>query len=285
MLAEVNLPGGVEAFVRALYRKLLLRDPEPGGLELHVKRAAALGLGPEQILDVFLGSPEFSSAAHALARQYGDSPRLIHDHSQNGEVDFLLRAMVNEGARHRFIVDVGARGRDRSNSYDLLKHLGWSGLLIEANPNLIEGIKADFAGLRVNVVNAAVADYEGEAQFFIGVNDDVSSLSERASEWGDLRGACMVTVRRLASILSETGVPLEFDVLSVDIEGFDIPVFSDLIATSRYRPRWVILEVYGAGEVKKLSDLPFHESVVREYELAGAVGPNLFLKRAGAEPA
>ena len=95
----------------------------------------------------------------------------------------MERAQTN-----KIIVDVGARGRERSNSFDLLRHFGWRGLLIEANPSLLESIRADFAGTDFFLEFCAVSDYEGRAEFYFGVNDDVSSLSQHAAEgWGDIR--------------------------------------------------------------------------------------------------
>jgi hypothetical protein len=56
------------------------------------------------------------------------------------KVGLLIRAMVNDAAAHRIVAYIGARGRERSNSFDLLRHFGWKGLPIEANPAPIEDI-------------------------------------------------------------------------------------------------------------------------------------------------
>ena len=64
----------------------------------------------------------------------------IADHSQNGEFLELLKLIVARGAPGKNIVDAGANGRERSNSYDLMLLFGWRGLLIEANPALADKI-------------------------------------------------------------------------------------------------------------------------------------------------
>ncbi len=54
------------------------------------------------------------------------------DHSQFGELSLFL---THAGRKRRgFVVDAGAHGRERSNSWDLLSQFRWRGLLIEANP-------------------------------------------------------------------------------------------------------------------------------------------------------
>ena len=275
----------VPAIVAALYRKILLREPEPAGLAAHVEHVKLHGLGPDEMLDGVFRAAEFEHVAPLLIHRYLRSPKLIWDHSQNGEVEFLIRSMINDSARRRQVVDVGARGRERSNSYDLLKYFGWTGLLVEANPNLIPQIRDDFDGLNFELKNCAVADYDGRANFYFGMNDDVSSLYKETSEaWGDLRGECVVDVRRLPGLLAEAGVAEDFDLLSLDIEGADIPVLNDLIATSSYRPLRVIMEVFGSQSVQRMSDLPLHQSVIQEYSFVGPVGANVVLRHKSIDP-
>ena len=271
---------GISEVIVACYRKLLLREPEVGALEAHSSHINAHKVGPEDLIEGFLRGIEFESVAPHFMRHYVKSHTLINDNSQNGEVAYLIRSMVNDSARHRYVVDVGARGRDRSNSFDLLKYFGWRGLLVEANPNLISQITSDFEGLNYQLRSCAVANYEGNANFYFGMNDDVSSLDKEGSAaWGELRGECVVPVRRLPSILLDEGVPEDFDLLSLDIEGADISVMNDLISNSSYRPTRVIIEIFNSHLVQSLGDLPFDPSVVQEYALLGSVGANLVLKR------
>jgi Ca2+-binding EF-hand superfamily protein len=53
------LSGSREAGVTALYKHILGRDPDPGGLQLNVKRANAEGYGP--VIETLLGSGEYTS--------------------------------------------------------------------------------------------------------------------------------------------------------------------------------------------------------------------------------
>ena len=270
-----------ELVVTALYRALLGREPDEHGLATY---SSALAKDPSSLTEVierFVRSDEFK--AQGLA---GDSPavrresqRLTNDFTQYGEFEILLKLWVNAAAKHRIVVDVGARGRDRSNSYDLLKSFNWRGLLIEANPALIESIRREFSGLDMLLIHCAASDYDGTAEFHLGVNDDVSSLnSEAAAAWGAISGKTTVPVKRLGPLLTEHGIPKDFDLLSLDIEGEDIKVLNDLIRGAYYRPRWIIIEASNDFQTKSLYDLPFSDEVRALYAIVGQTVANLVLE-------
>jgi FkbM family methyltransferase len=203
----------------------------------------------------------------------------IADHSQNGEFLELLKLIVARGAPGKDIVDVGANGRERSNSYDLMLLFGWRGLLIEANPALADQIRADFSGVNYSLVICAVSNFEGAASLSLGINSDISSLTPQLTEaWGPISGAIEVPVRRLHDILDEQAIPEEFEILSLDIEGHDARVLNDLHKNSLYRPRWVILEGSFNFAVKDPAKIGVEQSVLEDYELAGQTAANLILR-------
>ena len=196
----------------------------------------------------------------------------------------LIRLWADGAVPSKFVVDVGARGLERSNSYDLVRHFGWRALLIEANPKLLEGLRVAFAGLPASIVGCAVSDYGGEATFTIGVNDDVSSLNpDAAADWGPVRGTTTVSVRRLGDILAEMQAPQRFGLLSIDIEGEDIKVLNALIGQSPFRRDWVSIEASNDFAVRSLDDAPFSAAVKDAYAIRGQTRANLILQhRAGA---
>jgi FkbM family methyltransferase len=206
------------------------------------------------------------------------SARGVVDHSQFGEFPLFLK--VARPGRHGIVVDVGVLGKEGSNSFDLLSQLEWRGVLVEANPNSWEGIEREFAGLDVSLVRCAASDVEGKAVFHLGVVDGVSSVLRAFAEaWGPLRGSVEVQTRRLGDILDEQKVPLSFDLLSLDIEGMDIPVLNDLITNTKYRPRWIFLEASYDFRTKSLGELDLLPSVKDQYEIVGQTVPNLLLAR------
>src|SRR5690606_28870307 len=149
-----------------------------------------------------------------------DNPPVTLDYSQYGEHGLLLQLITTHACPDRYIVDAGVLGIEGSNSYNLLRHYGWHGLLIEANPDLAEHIHEVFAGTDYELVSCAIATAEGEGVLTLGVINDVSSLDRGFAEFfGPSRGEVKVQLRRLSSVLQEHGVPYDFSVLSLDIEG------------------------------------------------------------------
>jgi FkbM family methyltransferase len=267
--------------IRALYRALLDREPDVGASEKTDRLAAGLS-SLEDIVREIVGSEEYADRFGALRETPAPSEpgTFTNDQTQFGELEILLRLWINGTARQRIVVDVGARGRERSNSFDLMRTFGWRGILFEANPNLIPSINTAFAGLDYELVQCAVSDYSGEAVFHLGVNDDVSSLDpEAAGGWGPISGAIAVEVQRLGTALQKRNVPTDFDLLSIDIEGEDIKVLNDLIDNSAYRPGWVVIEASYDFRTTSLDDLPFSAKVKETYALVGQTVANLILQR------
>lgn len=257
-------------FVGLLYRSFLHRDPDPAAQD-KVERLRSGESSAEDVLVEVLTSDEFGSA------QQDD--RLFRDQTQYGELELLVRRWMKSAVHDCWVVDVGARGKARSNSWDLMKTFAWKGVLVEANAALLPSIEAEFSGLQVDLLNCAVSDYDGEAPFYLGANDDVSSLDRDASAgWGGLAGEVIVPVRRLGPLLNERGVPEKFGLLSIDIEGEDIKVLNDLIATTAYRPKWVLIEASYDFQTKALRDLPFAPEVISAYRLVDQTASNLLLE-------
>ncbi len=271
-----------EDIVQGVYQGLLDRPAEATAIEANVGRFERGEATVAGLIHEIVGSQEFASRVGLYMRRHGSPEHMPFtiDVSQYGEIGMIVRILVNEGVRSRYVVDLGARGLERSNSYDLLKAFGWRGLLVEANPELIPHLARDFAGLDIQIACCAVSDYTGRASFTIGANDDVSSLIEvAAARWGDPRGRVEVDVRRLPDILAEFGAPAEIGLLSIDVEGEDLQVLNDLTAHGGYRVEWVIVEASYDFSVKSLDDLATSAEVRELYEIAAQTSANLILRR------
>ena len=156
-----------------LYATLLSRTPVPAEVASHVA-ALRRGLRPEALVAASAATPEF----HARPPRLGEP--LVRSVSQYGEVGLLLKHWASSAVAASFVVDVGAHGRARSNSWDLITHFGSRGLLIEANPALLPSIRAEFEGLDLSLLGLAISDYDGRSKLTIGI-DDVSSLDPGAA--------------------------------------------------------------------------------------------------------
>jgi FkbM family methyltransferase len=275
-----------ESFVEACYRVLLRREPDPHGTASHLKALRSGSRNFRATLEAFVRSHAFASHIRQFAIHYcsAKQPNLLFlDSTQNGEFRHIIKWLVTNGSRHRLIVDVGAHGRRGSNSYDLMRHFDWRGLLVEANPNLLAVIRKEFDGLQFDLVQTAVGTTEGHTSLYFGVNSGISSIREtQVGQWGPVKGSTRVPLERLHSVLDRNRIPLDFDILSLDIESLDVEVFNDLIANSAYRPRFVIIEIVRAAEVKDLATRKFSSAVSAQYKVWGHCGPNLFLERIDA---
>lgn len=272
-----------DLYINALYESLLGRAADLGGL---TEKSARLDSGKATVKDItqeILASEEFRVKLPTFFNKFSDNGLpLINSVSQFGETELLIKHWVSDATTVPIVVDVGARGKERSNSWDLLNSFGWRGLLIEANSLLIPQIEREFGGLDYKLINCAISDYEGKAKFTLGVNDDVSSLEAKAAEaWGTTKGTVDVKVRRLQSVLKGEDISYNFFLLSLDIEGEDIKVFNDLIANSEYRPSYVVIEASYDFSTKSLDDIPVTEKVKKLYRLVNQTKANLILKLIG----
>ena len=200
------------------------------------------------------------------------------DHSQYGELGLLLPHLTGK-VRHKLVVDVGANGRDGSNSFDLIRDCGWKGVLIEANPALWQRIEQDFAGLDFTLLRTAVSDKVENRDLLLGVDDRISSfLQKKVENFGPVIGRIPVSCQRLPALLEEVNVPHDFDLLSIDIEWMDLPVFNDLVCSSPYRPGFVIIEASKKNTGATLDYLDFADEIRTEYQIVERSRINLLLK-------
>jgi FkbM family methyltransferase len=259
-----------EDVVEALYSGVLGRRADPAGLLNWVN---LLNAEPERLQEV--AQHFFKSVEH---QEIFNENVEITDCSQFGEYRIIRTHLTYHPSKYDIIVDVGARGIKGSNSFDLLKKHGWRGVLVEANPGLWDSIEEEFAGLSFKLIRCAVSDSPGKLPFYLGVDDSVSSLdAEQAESWGPVRGVVEVDVRKLGDILLEESIPHDFDVLSLDIEGYDVRVFNDLIAETNYRPAVVIIETSMGFFNRSMNDVPFNDTVRAAYNLSYQTIPNMIL--------
>ena len=130
-------------------------------------------------------------------------------HSQNGEdgiiEELLKRLEINEG----WVCEFGASdGMWASNTFALIER-GFKGVYIEGDKNayndLLKTVKKYPSIIPLNK--------------YVDHNDTKNSLD---------------------NLLSETEIPIDFDVLSIDIDSYDYLVWKNL---KKYRPKIVIIEI------------------------------------------
>jgi FkbM family methyltransferase len=152
------------------------------------------------------------------------------------------------GARSGFFVEVGAnRPRQASQTWHL-EQLGWTGVLIEPQPDLAEELRR---ARSAQVFAVACSSPENAGRHMrLHVAGALSSLDrDRMAPGAQAERIIDVPVSTLDDILLAAHAPDQFDLLSVDVEGHELEVLSgcDL---ARWRPRLVLLEDH-VGNLEK----------------------------------
>jgi hypothetical protein len=129
-------------------------------------------------------------------------------HSQSGEDGIIKKILEVLQEKDRWCVEFGAwDGIYLSNTRNLIERLGYSAILIEGSERKYEALKENCAEYNnVTAINQ-----------FVGFSDK----------------------NNLDEILKDTPIPLDFDFLSIDVDGNDYHIWK---AMSQYRPKLVCIE-------------------------------------------
>jgi hypothetical protein len=176
-------------------------------------------------------------------------------YSQTGEDGVIAKALEILPSLNKWCVEFGAwDGKHLSNTYNLVENSGYHVVLIEGDSAKYEQLCREYA-------------YRNSAIF---LNQLVG--------WSG--------TENLDTILEKQPVPLDFDLLSIDVDGNDYHIWA---ASKRYRPKLVLIEfnptssnrfdyVQPADPNINQSSSPapiVHLARDKGYELICVVGPNL----------
>ncbi len=192
-------------------------------------------------------------AGALLALRYGlRAP--VRFAAQHGE-DLVVWRFFN-GRRDGVFLDVGAYDGVSFSNTLALEELGWTGVLVEANPQQAERCARNRPVSRV--VNAAVGGPEsrGSALFVVATNrqtgcEMLSAMDPSPAHRARCeREGCETTEQRVhyrscAEILHEAGVS-RLDFVSIDVEGGELQALRGL-DLDRFRPELVVVEGANPG--------------------------------------
>jgi len=171
------------------------------------------------------------------------------------------------GDKPGFFVEVGANDpHARSQTYHL-EQKGWTGLLIEPQPDLADALRAN---RRAKVFAVACSDpaHDGDT-LTLHVAGPLSSLNRERMAPGTVPdGTIAVPVRTLDRVLAEGGAQPGFDFLSIDVEGHELEVLSGFDAR-RWRPRLILLEDHVENLAKHRAVRAMGYRLIRRYENNG----------------
>lgn len=160
-----------------------------------------------------------------------------------GKEDLILLRLF--GKDHKgYYVDVGANnGIFISNTFALYR-AGWRGMCVEPNPEAFAKLKSNRS--QDVCLNVAVGAEPGVLQLNWQEGITEGSFIDNAASAGGPKST--VEVRTLGSLLKAHDVPADFDLLSIDVEGYEMNVLKGL-AWESFRPHIIILEYNAGGTV------------------------------------
>ena len=152
--------------------------------------------------------------------------------------------------QHGVFVEVGAYDGDSFSNTSGLADAGWRGVYIEPVPDFAQKCLLRHQGNNVEVFNYAISDSEGELEIQLG--EALSTASKATvSAYSEIDWAKHVvfekrkiTVKALTLDLFLASVQLKqnFDLLVVDVEGFEENVFKGF-NLSMWLPKMIIVEL------------------------------------------
>ena len=173
------------------------------------------------------------------------------DYSQFGEYSQGIAPYLETASppRHRSLVDVGTHGRKNSNTFNLVEQ-GWSGIWVDAEPKAAAWCRKDLKGHadRVRVIETAIVtdamerECGGLTRLYIHKRYGQHTLLEDQHPESRTRKSIEVDCISLGRLCSEEGVPTDFDLLDLDIEGLDNEVLVSFPTHWEFRPGMILIE-------------------------------------------
>jgi len=166
-----------------------------------------------------------------------------------------------------YFVEVGANDpRERSQTWSL-EQSGWTGVLIEPQPDLAAELRSR---RKAKVFAVACSSRENAGRDLpLHIAGPLSSLDRSQMAPGAApERVIKVPIRTLDSILTEADTPTHFDFLSIDVEGHEIDVLRGF-DIARWRPRLVLLEDHVADLSKHRYLTSIGYRIIRRYENNG----------------
>ena len=156
------------------------------------------------------------------------------------DVEEKLKEAFFDHARTGFFVEVGANDPQQMSQTWHLEQLGWTGVLVEPQPALADGLRRCRRG-KVFAVACSSPQMSGRT-LPLHLSGLHSSLNPDFFVAGaQTTGVIEVPVRTLDEILTEAQAPVPIDFLSIDVESHETDVLAGL-DLAKWRPRLILIE-------------------------------------------
>jgi FkbM family methyltransferase len=183
------------------------------------------------------------------------------------------------GNRKGYFVEVGANDpRARSQTFHL-EQAGWTGVLVEPQPDLAERLRTERTA-RVFAVACSSPENAGRT-LPLHVAGPLSALDRaRMAPGATPEKVIEVPVTTLDAVLAEAGAEPGFDFLSIDVEGHELEVLRGF-DIARWHPRLILLEDHVRDLAKHRYLTAAGYRIVRRYENNGWYVPRAAAARPG----
>ena len=165
-------------------------------------------------------------------------------YSQSAE-DLVLQQVL--GSRMGFYIDVGAHHPSRFSVTRLLYQSGWSGINVDANPDIAKLFKRERP--RDKFIWAAIGN-SAHYEFFQFMEPAISTTNNSWKDRFEAEGNSVINEiqvpgLRLFDLIRKLPEDQEVDLLNIDIEGSDFDAFQSLNLSelpSKKIPKFLVLE-------------------------------------------
>lgn len=139
-----------------------------------------------------------------------------------------------------FFVDVGANAPQRDSQTFVLEQRGWSGVVVEPQPDLAEQHRRQRRAKVYAVACSSPANAGRTMRLHLA---GIQSSLNPDFYVADMRrhGSIEVPVMTLDQILSDAQAPVPLDFVSIDVESHELEVL-DGFDLARWRPRLILIE-------------------------------------------
>jgi FkbM family methyltransferase len=143
-------------------------------------------------------------------------------------------------ARTGYFVEVGANDPEQWSQTFHLERLGWSGIVVEPQPELAAALR-ERRRAKVCAVACSSPENAGKSMtlHLAGIHSSFDPLLKVAAVRP--AGTIDVPLTTLDRILSDSGAPAPLDFLAIDVEGHEIEVLRGF-DFARWRPRLLLVE-------------------------------------------
>jgi len=171
------------------------------------------------------------------------------------ELDLKIIDLI--GYENGFFIEAGANdGIRQSNTYLLEKDYGWTGLLVDPNPNMIKECALNRPNSIVEHYALVSSNYKKKS--IIGdFNGCLMSSVHDENDWDNPFFHKQKTFKNLISVPAITLTKLlqkhnasKVDFFSLDVEGYEISVLNGL-DFSIFRPKYILIETSNNFEIQE----------------------------------